>query len=58
MCYGGCDGELMEECRYDKEDCEYKCCSPMDIDCWHSYSSTTKLAATSGLAAFLAAINL
>ena len=56
MCNEECDGELMEECRYDKENCEYKCSSPFEID-EYSYSASPKETATIGFAAFLAAIN-
>ena len=56
MCNGECDDIFNEECIYYKENCEYQCTLVSETD-EYSYSSTQKLAGTSGLAAFLAAIN-
>ena len=66
MCDQKCS--YTEECRYDKENCEYKCvfsdeemgfdrimCDGKEGEYFYSY--TKKLTAGSGLSAFIAAIN-
>ena len=50
MCEKQCSD--MEECRYDKENCEYRC-----VGDDYLYSAAENVAAASGLAAFIAAIN-
>lgn len=54
MCNEECSD--LEECLYEKENCEYKCIPIFEID-EYSYSNTKQVAVTSGLVAFLAAIN-
>ena len=54
MCNKECSD--LEECLYEKENCEYKCIPIFEID-EYSYSNTKQVAVTSGLVAFLAAIN-
>ena len=50
MCEKECS--VMEECRYDRENCEYRC-----VGDDYPYSAAENVAAASGLAAFIAAIN-
>ena len=54
MCNEECSE--LEECRYEKENCEYKCISIFEAD-EYSYANTKQVAATSGLVAFIMAIN-
>ena len=50
MCEKQCSD--VEECRYDRENCEYRC-----VGDDYPYSATEKVAIASGLAAVIAAIN-
>ena len=59
MCLKKCSDS--EKCRYDRENCEYKCVwsvlPGLIVMDQYTYSSAPQIAAASGLAAIITAIN-